>query len=158
MPGASEPRLVGANPSGLDFRYSRRLSGEGKRSIVVVGNYMFGPITAEPYRAKVHPLRPRRSYFAPMMVEAPGTAPGSAGFITMAIYRHSRIAPTGRNIGILFADEKPLRTAEAVNLSFLRPDDPFLPAQQRIARMMGWQVKLCCAPGRSSSRPIYRGG
>src|SRR5438270_5090798 len=89
LPGASEPRLVGANPSGLDFRYSRRLSGEGKRSIVVVGNYMFGPITAEPYRAKVHPLRPRRSYFAPVMVEAPGTAPGSAGFITMAIYRRS---------------------------------------------------------------------
>ena len=24
------------------------------------------------------------------MVEAPGTAPGSNGFITMAIYRHSR--------------------------------------------------------------------
>ena len=24
------------------------------------------------------------------MVEAPGTAPGSDGFITMAVYRHSR--------------------------------------------------------------------
>src|SRR5215475_5829238 len=31
-------------------------------------------------------------------VEAPGTAPGSDGFITTAIYRHSRIAPAQRNI------------------------------------------------------------
>ncbi len=54
-------------------------------------------MTVVPCRAKTHPLRPRRSCFAPIgspregeeMVEAPGTAPGSDGFITMAIYRHS---------------------------------------------------------------------
>ena len=45
------------------------------------------------------------------LVEAPGTAPGSAGFITMAVYRHSRIAPTGLNIGISFAEEKALPAA-----------------------------------------------
>jgi hypothetical protein len=56
-------------------------------------------MTVVPCRAKTHPLRPCRSCFAPSgspsqkgeeMVEAPGTAPGSNGFITMAIYRHSR--------------------------------------------------------------------
>jgi len=26
-------------------------------------------------------------------VEAPGTAPGSDGFITTAVYRHSRVSP-----------------------------------------------------------------
>ena len=114
LPGASEPRLKGANPSGLDFRYPDRLRGEGDRSIVVVGNYSFGPITAEPCRAKAQPLRPRRSCFAPsishrlrwFMVEAPGTAPGSDGFITLPVYRHSRIAPAGWNIGTSGMGEK----------------------------------------------------
>src|SRR5579859_4467359 len=80
-----------ATPQGLISVTRTALRGEGHRSIVVVGNYRFGPITAEPCRAKAHPLRPRRSYFAPARrqmtdhvcprVEAPGTAPGSAGFI-----------------------------------------------------------------------------
>ena len=30
---------------------------------------------------------------AGFMVEAPGTAPGSDGFITLTVYRHSRVAP-----------------------------------------------------------------
>ena len=34
----------------------------------------------------------------PLMVEAPGTAPGSDRFITTAIYRHSRLAPALANI------------------------------------------------------------
>src|SRR5215467_676518 len=72
-----------------DFRsvFQTALRSLGNRSIVVVGNYEFGPITAEPCRAKARPLRPRRSYFAPAdtarfqaaSVEAPGTAPGSDG-------------------------------------------------------------------------------
>src|SRR5262252_7744723 len=84
--------------------FQTALRSLGNRSIVVVGNYEFGPITAEPCRAKARPLRPRRSYFAPTdaaalrlaaaaSVEAPGTAPGSDRFITTAIYRHSRLAP-----------------------------------------------------------------
>jgi len=53
------------------------------------------------------------------LVEAPGTAPGSAGFITMAVYRHSRIAPTKANIGTSFADEKALpRSETALAASF----------------------------------------
>src|SRR5262245_55400194 len=90
-----------AKTSGLRSVFQTALRGLSNRSIVVVGNYEFGPITSEPSRAKARPLRPRRSYFAPSearlrlrsWVEAPGTAPGSEGFIATAIYRHSRLAP-----------------------------------------------------------------
>ena len=59
---------------------------------------LHSPMTAEPYREKTRPLRPRRSCFAPaethpegwVWVEAPGTAPGSEWFIATAIYFHSR--------------------------------------------------------------------
>src|SRR5215813_14396079 len=105
LPGASEPRLTELNPSGLYIGLSNRLRGLSNRSIVVIGNYEFGPISAVPCRAKARPLRPRRSYFAPAetcarraLVEAPGTAPGSDGFIATAIYRHSRVAPADTNI------------------------------------------------------------
>ena len=50
---------------GFSSVFQTALRGLGNRSIVVVGNYEFGPITAEPCRAKARPLRPRRSYFAP---------------------------------------------------------------------------------------------
>src|SRR3954467_972388 len=51
------------------------------------------PMTAEPYRAKELPLHIRRSCFAPtetlfgrreLVVEAPGTAPGSGLLITQS--------------------------------------------------------------------------
>src|SRR5512147_2680658 len=48
------------------FRLSRRLRSESSLRIVVIGNYLVGPITAVPCRAKARPLHPRRSYFAPM--------------------------------------------------------------------------------------------
>ena len=38
------------------------------------------------------------------MVEAPGTAPGSDGFITLAVYHHSRVAPAEENIGVRGGD------------------------------------------------------
>src|SRR5262249_17482777 len=86
---------------GLRSVFQTALRGLSNRSIVVVGNYEFGPITSEPSRAKARPLRPRRSYFAPTEArlrlrawgEAPGTAPGSDGFIATPIHRHSRLAP-----------------------------------------------------------------
>src|SRR4051812_37454940 len=92
--------------------FQTALRSLGHRSIVVVGNYGFGPITAEPCRAKARPLRPRRSCFDPVtgvegkaawpafhpleLVESPGTAPGSERFITTPVYRHSRLAPAPR--------------------------------------------------------------
>jgi hypothetical protein len=51
------------------FRPSRRLRSETSLRIVVIGNYMGGPITAEPCRAKARPLHPRRSYFAPATIQ-----------------------------------------------------------------------------------------
>src|SRR5215475_5671707 len=85
--------------------FQTALRSQSNRSRVVVGNYASSPITAEQYREKARPLRPRRSYFAPakthfvggpkpagpwVLVEAPGTAPGSEWFIATAIYFHSR--------------------------------------------------------------------
>ena len=86
--------------------FQTALRSLSNRSIVVVGNYCSSPITAEQYREKTRPLRPRRSYFAPAearlerraWVEAPGTAPGSEWFIATAIYFHSRRTGTP-NIG-----------------------------------------------------------
>ena len=89
--------------------FQTALRSLSNRSKVVVGNYCISPITAEPYREKTRPLRPRRSYFAPakshrnnglgwVLVEAPGTAPGSEWFIATAIYFHSRRTGTP-NIG-----------------------------------------------------------
>jgi hypothetical protein len=81
--------------------FQTALRSLSNRSKVVIGNYCISPITAEPYREKTRPLRPRRSYFAPAethrsggwaWVEAPGTAPGSEWFIATAIYFHSRQA------------------------------------------------------------------
>lgn len=81
--------------------FQTALRSLSNRSKVVVGNYCNGPMSAEPYREKTRPLRPRRSYFAPakshprmgsrwVLVEAPGTAPGSEWFIATVIYFHSR--------------------------------------------------------------------
>ena len=45
--------------------FQTALRSLSNRSKVVVGNYCSSPITAEQYREKARPLRPRRSYFAP---------------------------------------------------------------------------------------------
>ncbi len=90
------------------MKLSHCLRSETRFRIVVIGNYKVWSDTVVPCRAKVHPLRRRRSYFAPIkcglltpgpyVVEAPGTAPGSDQFITKTVYRHSRQADTA-NIG-----------------------------------------------------------
>ncbi len=97
----------------------------------------FGPISAVPCRAKESPLRPRRSYFTPIrysglpgilsggatcmfepehLVEVPGTAPGSDGFITTTIYRHSR--PCGRQFVYNVSLAK-LKDVASVKVAFL---------------------------------------
>jgi chromate transporter len=87
--------------------FQTALRSLSNRSKVVVGNYCSSPITAEQYREKTRPLRPRRSCFAPAetrlwlrqaLVEAPGTAPGSEWFIVTVVYFHSRRTGTS-NIG-----------------------------------------------------------
>ncbi len=93
-----------ATPQDLIPSLGTALRGDGHRSIVVIRNYRFSPITVVQCRVKEPPLRPRRSYFAPAeglapdgftrpWVEAPGTAPGSERFIMKPIYRHIRLAP-----------------------------------------------------------------
>ena len=136
MPGASEPRLKLLRPQDFISAFHTALRGLGHRSIVVVGNYEFGPISVVPCRAKARPLRPRRSYFAPYqaseirkqvsglllpdarsltpdpwMVEAPGTAPGSERFIPTAIYCHSRHMPAPEYSAIRTAKKDGLRSA-----------------------------------------------
>src|SRR5215471_2722593 len=66
LPGASEPRLTLLRRQDFKSVFQTALRGLSNRSIVVVGNYEIGPITAEPCRAKARPLRPRRSCFAPV--------------------------------------------------------------------------------------------
>src|SRR5690349_1208305 len=65
LPGAPGPRLTLLRRQDFSSVFQTALRGLSNRSIVVVGNYEGGPITAEPCRAKARPLRPRRSYFAP---------------------------------------------------------------------------------------------
>ena len=55
----------GANPQDLIPSTITALRGEGHRSIVVVGNYKFGPMTAEPCRAKDSPLHSPSNLFRP---------------------------------------------------------------------------------------------
>ena len=90
---------AGANRQGLIRDYRAALSSETCLSIVVVGNYKFSPITVVQCRAKERSLHLRRSYFAPirsryagqrLLVEAPGTAPGSERLIASPVYHHSQ--------------------------------------------------------------------
>src|ERR1700741_12850 len=71
LPGAPEPPLTLLRRQGFRSVFQTPLCGLSNRSIVVAGNYEFGPITSEPSRAKARPLRPRRSYFAPTETRLP---------------------------------------------------------------------------------------
>ena len=50
-----------------------------------------------------------------ILVEAPGTAPGSEWFITTAVYRHSRLSPARIYIG-LYGGKKKIDAAITPNL------------------------------------------
>src|SRR6266704_8613 len=94
------------NPSGLQTWSFKPLTRPEQPEHSCRLQLLHIPITAEPYREKTRPLRPRRSCFAPAetracgwaLVEAPGAAPGSEWFIAAALYSHSRRAGT-HNIG-----------------------------------------------------------
>src|SRR6201986_3015977 len=99
LPGASEPRLAELNPLGLQNGLSNCVTQPEQPEHSCRWQLLHSPITAEQYREKTRPLRPRRSCFAPAearflgrraWVEAPGAAPGSEWFIATAIYFHSR--------------------------------------------------------------------
>ena len=130
LPGAPEPRLPLLRRQDFRSVFQTALRGLSNRSIVVVGNYEFGPITSEPSRAKARPLRPRRSYFAPtearlslrVWVEAPGTAPGSEGFIATAVYRHSRLAPASPIYAWKVDEKRARRTRRGVVWRGEQPD------------------------------------
>jgi hypothetical protein len=100
LPGASEPRQMELNPSGLQTWFFKPLTRPEQPEHSCRLQLLHSPMTAEPYREKTRRLRPRRSCFAPTetramrraWVEAPGAAPGSEWFIAAAIYFHSRQA------------------------------------------------------------------
>src|SRR5215212_5120140 len=88
--------LPGAPPNRA---YVRCLGGSSECNGVIVSTCVW-PVTAEPYRAKTAPLprssilfRPHRSRSRTigLMVEAPGTAPGSETLMSRGVYRHSRL-------------------------------------------------------------------
>ena len=60
--------------------FQTALRSLSNRSKVVVGNYCSSPITAEQYREKARPLRPRRSYFAPAEAHYTVGLGGGAGY------------------------------------------------------------------------------
>ena len=89
----------GANPQGLIRDYRAALRSETCLSIVVVGNYKFGPITVATMPGQSPIFTPSSILFRPhqqpqfalrFLVEAPGTAPGSEWFIASAVYVHSQ--------------------------------------------------------------------
>ena len=95
-----------AKRKGLSFGYPSCLRSQSDRSTVVVGNCTFGPITVVPHRAKAGlfsrssilfrpPLRPTSG----VLVEPPGTAPGSDPIITGAFIAIVRANPNIPDIG-----------------------------------------------------------
>ena len=95
--------LPGAPPNRA---YVRCLGGSSECNGVIVSTCVWS-VAAEPYRAKTAPL-PRPSILVRphwprprtigVMVEAPGTAPGSETLMSRGVYRHSRL-PDATNIG-----------------------------------------------------------
>src|SRR5947208_14584578 len=65
LPGASEPRLTELNPLGLQNGLSNCVTQPEQPEHSCRLQLLHSPITAEQYREKASPLRPRRSCFAP---------------------------------------------------------------------------------------------
>src|SRR5277367_6562935 len=76
LPGASEPRLTELNPSGLWIGLSNCVTQPVQPEHSCRLQLLHSPITAEPYREKTRPLRPRRSCFAPAEARVAGSGLG----------------------------------------------------------------------------------
>src|SRR5436305_8222974 len=72
LPGASEPRLTELNPLGLQDGLSNCVTQPEQPEHSCRLQLLHSPITAEPYREKTRPLRPRRSWFAPAETRSQG--------------------------------------------------------------------------------------
>src|SRR5207237_7915578 len=70
LPGASEPRLTELNPLGLQNGLSNCVTKPAQPEHSCRLQLLHSPITAEQYREKARPLRPRRSCFAPAETRA----------------------------------------------------------------------------------------
>ena len=145
-----------------DFRsvFQTALRSLSNRSKVVVGNYCISPITAEQYREKTRPLRPRRSCFAPAetrlwlepaLVEAPGTAPGSEWFIATVVYFHSRRAGTP-NIGGILRKDSALSQGSVWGFSGM------LPEFYQYRAKSGWFRLVSVSENRGRRSRLNRGG
>jgi len=92
---ASVARRLRAPPAsatlqGFDPSYDAALRSGAHRSIVVIGNYRFDPITAVSCRAKEHLLHPRRSCFAPA-----ATRPCCSALRCGGLWWRRRVPPPG---------------------------------------------------------------
>src|SRR6478609_4208448 len=86
LPGTSEPRLT-VLPARACFSVPAPLTRRQQPEHSCHWQLSIGPITAEPCRAKAHPLHPRRSYFAPA-----GDQPETAG---TGLWWRRRVPPPG---------------------------------------------------------------
>ena len=65
------------------------------------------PGKSQPFTPSSILFRPRQNPLVRALVEAPGTAPGSEEFISIAVYHHSHLLRGSTcSIGIAGADEK----------------------------------------------------
>ena len=142
MPGACGPRrrLLGRRSK---FRFERaahaaRATG-ARLSLAIVP---FGPITAVPHRAKAdtftrpsilfRPHTCRQKLFCPVLVEPPGTAPGSGPFIARAFIAivpegtdHMwNLRPAMSSLGTDFATTDQLLLSECQSMQGRADDSP----------------------------------
>src|SRR5438874_4991985 len=101
LPGAPGPRLNAAKTPGLQIGLSNRVTRPEQpehscrwQLLLWPDNGGTMPSESAPFTPSSILFRPHRNPPGRAWVEAPGTAPGSEGFIATAIYRRSRLAPT----------------------------------------------------------------
>src|SRR5438105_11217894 len=89
-PGASEPRLTELNPLGLQNGLSNCVTQPEQPEQSCRLQLLHSPITAEQYREKTRPLRPRRSCFAPAEAHR-------SRWLLVGLWWRRRVLPPGPN-------------------------------------------------------------